>query len=72
MDACGISSNSSLMFASVSWALLWSSWPGLVAAGALTLLLGAKAIREECWLRERYREYRNYEQRVKRFVPWVW
>ena len=34
---------SSLMFASVGWALLWRSWPGLAAAGALTLLLHAKA-----------------------------
>lgn len=63
---------SSLMFASVGWALLWASWAGLAAASALTLLLHAKAIREERWLRERYVEYRDYEQRVKRFVPWVW
>ena len=41
-------------------------------AGALMLLLQAKATREERWLRERYPEYRDYEQRMKRFVPWVW
>jgi len=44
----------------------------LAAAGALALVLHAKAVREERWLRERYPEYRDYEQRVKRFVPWVW
>ena len=40
--------------------------------GALMLLLQAKATRQERWLRERYPEYRDYEQRVKRFVPCVW
>lgn len=59
----------SLMFASVGWALIWRSWPALAAAGALTLLLHAKAIREERWLLERYPEYRDYARRVKRFVP---
>lgn len=63
---------SSLMFASVGWALHWRSWPALAAALALTLVLRAKAFREERWLRERYPEYRDYEQRVKRFVPGVW
>jgi protein-S-isoprenylcysteine O-methyltransferase Ste14 len=63
---------SSLIFASAGWALWWRSWPALTAAGALTLWLRAKAVREERWLRERYPEYRDYEQRVKRFVPGLW
>lgn len=62
----------SVIFVSAGWALLWRSWPGLAAAGALTLLLHAKAIREERWLRERYSGYGDYERRVKRFVPWLW
>ena len=62
----------SLFFASAGWALLWGSWLALGAAGALTLLLYAKAIREERWLRERYPEYREYERRVKRFLPGLW
>jgi protein-S-isoprenylcysteine O-methyltransferase Ste14 len=63
---------SCLMFASAGWALLWASWAGLVAAVALALLLHAKAMREERWLRERYPEYRDYERRVRRFVPGLW
>ena len=63
---------SSLMFASAGWALLWGSWLGLAFSGALMVLLQAKAMREERWLRERYPEYHAYEQRVKRLVPWVW
>jgi protein-S-isoprenylcysteine O-methyltransferase Ste14 len=60
------------MFASVGWALLWASGAALVSAGVLTLVLRAKAMREERWLRDRYPEYRDYEQRVKRFVPGLW
>ena len=63
---------SSLMFASVGWALFRGSWTGLAAAGALVLLLHAKAIREERWLRGRYPGYGDYERRVKRYVPWLW
>lgn len=62
---------SSLMFASVGWAVGWASWAGLVAAGALTLLLHAKATREEHWLHERYPAYRDYARRVNRFLPWA-
>lgn len=61
---------SSLMFVSFGWALGWASGPGLVAASALTLLLCGKATREEHWLRTRYPDYRTYEQRVNRFIPW--
>ena len=63
---------SSLIFATVGWALLWGSWVGLAVAGALAPLLHYKAFREERWLRERYTEYGDYEQRVKRFVPGLW
>jgi len=63
---------SSLMFASAGWALHWRSWPALAAAFALALVLRAKAIREERWLRERYPEYRDYERRAKRFLPWIY
>jgi protein-S-isoprenylcysteine O-methyltransferase Ste14 len=63
---------SSLMFASAGWALLWASWAGLAATGALVLVLRAKVVREERWLRARYPEYHDYEQRVKRFVPGLW
>lgn len=62
---------SSLMFVSFGWALGWGSGAGLAAASALTLLLHGKATHEEHWLRTRYPDYRDYEQRVNRFVPWV-
>jgi len=57
---------------SVGWALVWRSWPALLAALALAPLFDAKARREERWLRQQFPEYSSYEQRVRRFVPWLY
>ena len=57
---------------SVGWGLVWRSWPVLLAALALAPLLDAKARREERWLRQQFPEYGSYEQRVRRFIPWVY
>jgi protein-S-isoprenylcysteine O-methyltransferase Ste14 len=56
----------------VGWALAWRSWPALVAALALAPLFDAKARAEECWLRQHFSEYSDYEQRVRRFIPWIY
>ena len=56
----------------VGWALVWRSWPPLLAALALGPLFDAKARLEERWLRQQFPEYAGYEQRVRRFVPWVY
>jgi protein-S-isoprenylcysteine O-methyltransferase Ste14 len=57
---------------SVGWALVWRSWPALLAALALAPLFDAKARAEERWLRQQFPEYASYEQRVRRFVPWIY
>jgi protein-S-isoprenylcysteine O-methyltransferase Ste14 len=57
---------------SVGWALVWQSWPALLAALALAPLLDAKARREERWLRQHFPEYSSYQQRVRRFIPWLY
>jgi protein-S-isoprenylcysteine O-methyltransferase Ste14 len=54
---------------SVGWALMWRSWPALIAALALGPLFDAKARREERWLGQQFPEYSSYAQRVKRFIP---
>ncbi|QQE65449.1 protein-S-isoprenylcysteine methyltransferase [Leptolyngbya sp. BL0902] len=38
---------------------------------ALFGVLNAKANQEEVWLQERYPEYQDYRQRVKKLIPWV-
>jgi len=57
---------------SVGWALVWRSWPALLAGLALALLFDGKARREEHWLRQQFPEYSAYERKVRRFVPWVY
>ncbi len=57
---------------SVGWALVWQSWPALMAALALAPFFDGKARREERWLRQQFPEYAAYERRVRRFVPWVY
>jgi protein-S-isoprenylcysteine O-methyltransferase Ste14 len=58
--------------ASLGWALLWQSWPALLAALALAPLLDAKARREERWLRQQFPDYAAYQLRVRRFIPWLY
>jgi protein-S-isoprenylcysteine O-methyltransferase Ste14 len=58
--------------ASAGWALVWQSWPALLATLALVLFFDAKARREERWLRQQFPEYASYEQRVRRFIPWIY
>jgi protein-S-isoprenylcysteine O-methyltransferase Ste14 len=61
-----------VMCGSVGWALVWASWPALLAALALAPFFDAKARREERWLRQRFPEYAGYEQRVRRFLPGIY
>ncbi len=57
---------------SMGWALVWRSWPALLAALALGPLLDIKARREERWLRQQFPEYAGYEHRTRRFIPWIY
>ncbi len=57
---------------SVGWALVWQSWPALIAGLALAPLFDGKTRREEQWFREQFPEYSDYKRRVGRFVPWIY
>lgn len=63
---------SSLMLMSLGWASVWRSWPALVAALVLAILLDAKARLEERYLREQFTAYDDYARRVRRFIPKVY
>jgi protein-S-isoprenylcysteine O-methyltransferase Ste14 len=58
--------------ASLGWAMLWQSCPALIAALALAPFFDAKARVEERWLCQQFPEYRTYQQRVRRFIPWLY
>lgn len=61
----------SLMMVALGWALLWMSWPALLAAIALIVLLDLKSRREERWMTGRFAEYAEYRRTSKRYVPGV-
>ena len=62
----------SVILAGFGWALVWLSWPSAIAAAVLVPLLHAKSQREEFLLRGKFPEYREYEARTRRFIPWIY
>ncbi|MBK8001034.1 MAG: isoprenylcysteine carboxylmethyltransferase family protein [Verrucomicrobia bacterium] len=63
---------SSLIFLSFGWALAWFSTVTLALAGGLALVLDQKSRVEERFLRDRYTDYHQYAQRVRRLIPGVY
>lgn len=62
---------SGLILGTFGLGLWWFSLTHLAVSGALFLVLNAKASKEEVWLTERYAEYVDYQQRVKKLIPWI-
>lgn len=58
--------------AAVGWSLVWQSWPALATCLVLAVFFDAKARHEERWLRQKFPDYADYEQRVRRFIPWIY
>ena len=59
----------SVMLASLGWALIWQSAAALAAAIVLIPFFHAKARREERWLCEMFPGYADYKKQVPRFIP---
>ena len=63
---------SSVMLASLGWALLWQSAAAMVATVVLCVFFDAKARLEERLLLAKFPEYAAYRGRTWRFLPWVY
>jgi protein-S-isoprenylcysteine O-methyltransferase Ste14 len=63
---------SGLILAAISWAIFQLSLSHLTATVLMFAFLDAKANREETWLTEKYPEYSEYQNRVKKLIPWVY
>lgn len=61
---------SSVMLASLGWALLWQSAAAMVATVVLCVFFDAKARLEERLLLAKFPEYAAYREGTWRFVPW--
>lgn len=63
---------SGVILSTLSWAVFEVSLSHLVGVGVLFAFLNAKANREEIWLMEKYPDYADYRQQVKKLIPWVY
>ncbi len=59
----------SVMLASLGWAMIWQSIAALVAAITLIPFFHAKARHEEAILRQTFSGYADYARRTPRFLP---
>ena len=60
------------LIASVGIALMVTGWLTLVYVAALFVLLDIKSRQEERWLVEKFPDYRDYQRRVRKLVPFVY
>ncbi len=63
---------SGLVLGAIGWGLVTGSILAIGAAGLLFLLFAAKSHREEVWLLAIHPEYRAYQQRTRRLIPWIY
>lgn len=63
---------SGLIFVAFSWVVFQLSLSHLIGAAILCAFFDAKARREEAWLSEKYPEYSDYQQKVKKLIPGVY
>lgn len=63
---------SGLVLGALGWGLVTGSMAAIGTAGLLFALFAGKSRREEIWLAAAHPEYRAYQQRTKRFIPWLY
>lgn len=63
---------SGLLLGSAGLGLWRHSWPTLLLTVALFVLFDLKTRREQTWLAERFPAYCEYQQRVKKLLPWIY
>jgi len=63
---------SGLVLGAIGWGMATGSILAIAMAGLLFLLFAGKSRREEVWLEAVHPEYRAYQQRTKRLIPWVY
>ncbi len=57
-------------------AIAYSSWQWsglhLLGTGVFLIFFDRKANREEQWLSEKFSDYDDYQQQVKKLIPWIY
>lgn len=63
---------SGLVAGAFSWALYQVSLSHLIGTIIVFVFFNAKANCEENWLLQKYPDYADYQQQVKRLIPWLY
>jgi len=61
-----------LILAALGWAIYQISVTHLAGAIAGFMFFNAKADLEESWLTQKFSDYTDYQQRVKKLIPWLY
>jgi protein-S-isoprenylcysteine O-methyltransferase Ste14 len=56
----------------LGWGLAWSSLVSVALALVLLVFFDIKARREERWLQEKFPDYAEYKQQVRKLIPFVY
>ncbi len=63
---------SGIISAALAWTIFQFSFSHLIATAILLIFFDIKANREETWLTEKYPEYAEYRQKVKKLIPAIY
>ncbi|XZN91648.1 MAG: methyltransferase family protein [Microcoleus sp.] len=63
---------SGIIFVALGWTIFQISLSHFIATAILLIFLDIKARREETWLSEKYPDYSDYRQQVKKFIPGIY
>ena len=63
---------SGLIFAALAWTIFQMSLSHFIATAILLIFFDIKANREETWLTQKYPDYSEYRQRVKKIIPGIY
>lgn len=56
----------------LGWAVFWGSLVSLILVALLFVWFDLKSRREEAWLVEKYPDYKTYQTRVKKLIPYIY
>ncbi|MCC3430295.1 isoprenylcysteine carboxylmethyltransferase family protein [Microcoleus sp. PH2017_08_TRC_O_A] len=60
------------IFAALGWTIFQFSLSHLIATAILLIFFDIKSRREETWLSDKYPDYSEYRQRVKKLIPGIY
>ncbi|TAG72466.1 MAG: isoprenylcysteine carboxylmethyltransferase family protein [Oscillatoriales cyanobacterium] len=60
------------IFAAFAWTIFQFSLSHLIATAILVIFFDIKSRREETWLSDKYPDYSEYRQRVKKLIPGIY